>query len=72
MSKNKDLLASVSDILMESEFPFPMPANYKNGKTHYVFAMGTVTSGLGKVKHICDGIDTPEQYAEFVKRYKRD
>ena len=24
----------------------------------------------GKVQHVCDGIDTPEQYAEFVKRYK--
>jgi 3-deoxy-manno-octulosonate cytidylyltransferase (CMP-KDO synthetase) len=26
---------------------------------------------VGKVKHTCDGIDTLEQYAEFVKRYKR-
>ena len=26
---------------------------------------------VGKVKHICNGIDTPEQYAEFVKRYKK-
>jgi 3-deoxy-manno-octulosonate cytidylyltransferase (CMP-KDO synthetase) len=25
---------------------------------------------VGKVKHTCDGIDTPEQYAEFVRRYK--
>jgi 3-deoxy-manno-octulosonate cytidylyltransferase (CMP-KDO synthetase) len=25
----------------------------------------------GRVEHICDGIDTPEQYAEFVKRYKK-
>jgi len=25
---------------------------------------------VGKAKHICDGIDTPAQYAEFVKRYK--
>jgi len=25
---------------------------------------------VGKVQHTCDGIDTPEQYAEFVKRYK--
>ena len=25
---------------------------------------------VGKVKHTCDGIDTPEQYVEFVKRYK--
>jgi len=27
---------------------------------------------VGKVKHTCDGIDTPEQYAEFVKRYQRE
>jgi len=26
---------------------------------------------VGKVKHTCDGIDTPEQYTEFVKRYKK-
>jgi 3-deoxy-manno-octulosonate cytidylyltransferase (CMP-KDO synthetase) len=26
---------------------------------------------VGKVQHICDGIDTPEQYAEFVKRYRK-
>jgi len=26
---------------------------------------------VGKVKHTCDGIDTPEQYAEFVKRYQK-
>jgi 3-deoxy-manno-octulosonate cytidylyltransferase (CMP-KDO synthetase) len=26
---------------------------------------------VGKVQHTCDGIDTPEQYAEFVKRYKK-
>jgi 3-deoxy-manno-octulosonate cytidylyltransferase (CMP-KDO synthetase) len=25
---------------------------------------------VGKVKHTCDGIDTPQQYAEFVKRQK--
>ena len=25
---------------------------------------------VGKVEHFCDGIDTPQQYAEFVKRYK--
>jgi 3-deoxy-manno-octulosonate cytidylyltransferase (CMP-KDO synthetase) len=25
---------------------------------------------LGKVEHTCEGIDTREQYAEFVKRYK--
>jgi 3-deoxy-manno-octulosonate cytidylyltransferase (CMP-KDO synthetase) len=27
---------------------------------------------VGKVKHTCDGIDTPEQYAEFVRRYKNE
>ena len=26
---------------------------------------------VGKVKHVCDGIDTAEQYAEFVKRHKQ-
>ena len=26
---------------------------------------------VSKVKHTSDGIDTPEQYAEFVKRYKK-
>jgi 3-deoxy-manno-octulosonate cytidylyltransferase (CMP-KDO synthetase) len=26
---------------------------------------------VGKVKHTCDGIDTAEQYAEFVTRYKK-
>ncbi|MHC4302154.1 MAG: 3-deoxy-manno-octulosonate cytidylyltransferase [Planctomycetota bacterium] len=25
---------------------------------------------VGKVEHTCDGIDTPEQYAEFVRRCK--
>jgi 3-deoxy-manno-octulosonate cytidylyltransferase (CMP-KDO synthetase) len=25
---------------------------------------------VGKVKHTCDGVDTPQQYAEFVKRYR--
>ncbi len=25
---------------------------------------------VGKVKHTCDGIDTPQQYTEFVKREK--
>ncbi len=27
---------------------------------------------VAKVKHTCAGIDTPEQYAEFVKRYTKD
>jgi 3-deoxy-manno-octulosonate cytidylyltransferase (CMP-KDO synthetase) len=26
---------------------------------------------VGKVEHTCDGIDTPEQYAEFVERYEK-
>jgi len=26
---------------------------------------------VGKVEHTCDGIDTPQQYDEFVKRYKK-
>jgi 3-deoxy-manno-octulosonate cytidylyltransferase (CMP-KDO synthetase) len=26
---------------------------------------------VAKVKHTCDGIDTPEQYAELVRRYRR-
>lgn len=27
---------------------------------------------IGKVKHTCDGIDTPQQYAEFVKRIQKN
>lgn len=27
---------------------------------------------VGKIKHTCDGIDTPQQYAEFVKKYKKE
>jgi len=26
---------------------------------------------VGRVEHTCNGIDTPEQYAEFVRRYKK-
>ena len=48
MSKDKDLLASVSDISTESEFFSPIPAGYKKGKTRYCFVLGTVMSGLGK------------------------
>lgn len=48
MTNDKDLLASVSDISAESEFFSPVPANFKKGKTRYVFVMGTVMSGLGK------------------------
>ena len=25
---------------------------------------------VGRVEHVCDGIDTPQQYAAFVERYK--
>jgi len=25
---------------------------------------------VGKVEHTCDGIDTPQQYAQFVERYR--
>jgi len=48
MTKENNLLASVSDISTESEFFSPMPKGYKKGKTRYVFVMGTVMSGLGK------------------------
>jgi 3-deoxy-manno-octulosonate cytidylyltransferase (CMP-KDO synthetase) len=27
---------------------------------------------VGKIKRTCDGIDTPQQYAEFVKRFKKN
>ena len=26
---------------------------------------------VAKVEHTCDGIDTPEQYKQFVKRYSK-
>jgi len=48
MSKDKDLLASVSDTSDESEFFSPMPKGYRKGKARYCFVMGTVMSGLGK------------------------
>ncbi|MHC4654992.1 MAG: CTP synthase [Planctomycetota bacterium] len=48
MSKENDLLASVSDISTDSEFFVPIPPGYKKGKTRYCFVMGTVMSGLGK------------------------
>src|SRR5512136_489256 len=48
MKREDSLLASLSDASTESEFFSPMPANYKKGKTRYVFVMGTVMSGLGK------------------------
>ena len=48
MSKNNDLLASVSDVSTDSEFFSPIPAGYKKGKTRYCFVVGTVMSGLGK------------------------
>jgi len=48
MSKDKDLLASVSDTSTDSEFFSPVPDGYKKGKTRYCFVLGTVMSGLGK------------------------
>ncbi|HCO92533.1 MAG TPA: CTP synthetase [Phycisphaerales bacterium] len=48
MTKEKDLLASVSDVSTESEFFSPVPKGYKKGKCRYVFVVGTVMSGLGK------------------------
>ncbi len=48
MSKENDLLASVSDISTDTEFFSPVPDGYKKGKTRYCFVMGTVMSGLGK------------------------
>ena len=48
MSKDNNLLASVSNISTESEFFSPVPAGYKKGKTRYCFVLGTVMSGLGK------------------------
>jgi CTP synthase len=48
MSKNNNLLASVSDVSTESEFFSPIPQGYKKGKTRYCFVLGTVMSGLGK------------------------
>jgi len=48
MTKDNDLLASVSDTSDESEFFSPMPKGYRKGKARYCFVMGTVMSGLGK------------------------
>src|SRR5512136_167745 len=48
MTDSKELLTKITDTSTESEFFAPMPANYKKGKTRYVFVMGTVMSGLGK------------------------
>ena len=48
MADSKELLTRLSDISTESEFFSPIPKGYKQGKTKYVFVMGTVMSGLGK------------------------
>jgi len=48
MSKDNDLLASISNASTDSEFFSPIPPGYKKGKTRYCFVMGTVMSGLGK------------------------
>jgi len=43
-------------------------------KTEKLEQLRAIESGykilVGKVSHFCDGIDTPQQYAEFVKRIK--
>ncbi|MHC4293828.1 MAG: glutamine hydrolyzing CTP synthase, partial [Planctomycetota bacterium] len=48
MSKQDELLASVSNISTDSEFFSPIPQGYQRGRTKYVFVLGTVISGLGK------------------------
>ena len=48
MLKDNELLASVSDSSIESEFFSPFPTGYKKGKTKYCVVLGTVMSGLGK------------------------
>jgi len=48
MTKDKDLLASVSSASTDSEFFSPIPPGYQKGKTRYCFVLGTVMSGLGK------------------------
>jgi CTP synthase len=48
MAKDNELLASVSDASIESEFFSPFPPGYKKGKTKYCVVVGTVMSGLGK------------------------
>jgi CTP synthase len=48
MTKDSELLTSVSKTSTDSEFFSPVPAGYKPGRTKYLFVMGTVMSGLGK------------------------
>jgi CTP synthase len=48
MTKDSELLTSVSKTSTDSEFFSPIPPGYKLGKTKYLFVMGTVMSGLGK------------------------
>jgi CTP synthase len=48
MTKDSELLTSVSKTSTDSEFFSPVPAGYKPGRTRYLFVMGTVMSGLGK------------------------
>lgn len=44
-------------------------------KTEKLEQLRAIESGcpilVGKVRHTCDGIDTPQQYAEFVARYSK-
>jgi len=48
MTKDSELLTSVSKTSTDSEFFSPIPPGYKPGRTKYLFVMGTVMSGLGK------------------------
>jgi CTP synthase len=48
MTKDSELLTSLSKTSTDSEFFSPVPPGYKPGRTKYLFVMGTVMSGLGK------------------------
>ncbi len=44
----QDLLSTIRDHSVDTEFYLPMPSGYKPGATRYVVVFGTVMSGLGK------------------------
>lgn len=48
MANKDDMLSKIGQTTDDSEFYTPMPAGYRQGKTKFVFVMGTVISGLGK------------------------
>jgi len=58
------------DLLLE----FTSLPQSKLEKTEKLEQLRAIENGfsvlVGKVDHFCDGIDTEQQYAEFVKRYK--